>query len=238
MKKVCLVTAFVPLPVSHLTESQYKDLGAKLKRAASAHTVASFEEDQLEQCWLHQVVPDILKYPPAAPVPGDRFATPEINVMSHVIQHNRTTWAIRAEQLHPDADVFVWADYGVIKQGGHTARPVMEPMISKFLDKVAVYDGDDIPYPGIDRYAKIDPFGNNWRFCGSLHIWPKRYLRAIDIAYKAELLEFIGKHQKVPLDLAIWPAVQDNHQYLPFRFYQAEYDYTQFTEFPDASSKG
>lgn len=233
-KKVIVVTAYVPLPVSHLTGDQYKQLGEKLKRASEKHHIVSFEEDQLEQCWLHQVVPDILSYPPAAPVPGDRFATPEINVMSHVIQHNRTTWAVRAEQMHPDADVFVWADYGVIKQGGHTGRPVMEPCIEKFLDKVANTDFAGIPYPGIQRGAPIDPFGNNWRFCGSLHIWPKQYLRAIDTAYKCELLEFLSKHRKCPLDLAIWPAVEDNNKYLPFRFYQGEYDSTQFTGFPDA----
>lgn len=232
--KVCLVTAFVPLPVSHLSEAQYRDLGAKLKRAAADHYVAAFEDDQLEQCWLYKTVPDILKYEPAAPVPGDRFATAEINVMSHVIQHNRTTWAMRAAAQFPDADVFVWADYGIIKQGGWNSRPVMEPMITAFLVKVADYHFNDIPFPGIEEPKEIDPYGNNWRFCGSLHIWPRKWLRQIDVAYKAELLNFLGKYNKCPLDLAIWPSVEYNHRYLPFKWYKAEYDSSQFTEFPNA----
>lgn len=233
MSNVKVVTAYVPIPVKHLNREQYMDYANRLVRTCDGK-IAFFEDDKFEDLWLRKVRPHILDVPPAAPVPEDRYPDAKTNVMSHVIQHNRTTWSRRAVEEDPTIDVVIWLDLAIMKQGDFTGKKVTEDHVWDFVQRVGEYydaGHTDIPFPGIEERKPINVHGNNWRFCGSTHIWPVRYLNAIDMCYKTELLRFLYHEKCVPLDLAIWPLVE-YRSLLPFKWYKAEYDYTQLTEFP------
>lgn len=223
MRKVAVVSAFVPLKVKHLSAEQYHEYGDRLAAACDGRFMAFHNE--LHECWLAQEYPPMV---PATETPADRYDTPEAHVQSHIVQHNRTTWALQAAG---DADVVVWLDYAILKQGAWRNNPVTEDHVREFLAKVEAYTGDDIPFPGIEERKPINVHGDNWRFCGSTHIWPVKYLPQIDRHYKFQCRKFIWHHKCVPLDLAIWPAVEAQSG-LPFRWYKAEYDASQLTEFP------
>lgn len=225
-----VVTAYVPLDVKHLTPQQYRDLGTRMLNATDGR-YHFFDQFPLSDCWLFKENPPMV---PAAPTPADRYATPEDYVRSNIVQHSRTQWALAAVEAHPDTDVVVWLDYGILKQGYWNQRPVEPRHIKNLLDKIERRKTmEDIPFPGIEGRQPINVHGNNWRFCGSTHIWPVKYLKAIDKAYRTSLREFIDTFKCTPLDLVIWPSVE-YYSGLPFRWYKADYDCTQLTEFPDA----
>lgn len=234
MNKVKVISAFIPIPVRHLSPEGYRELGGRLMRACGETPVHVFEHP-LEECWLAKRNPPMV---PAAPVPPDRYASPADNVKSHIVQHNRTTWALQAAAEDSNIDVIVWFDFGLLKQGHWNGHPIEEMHVREFLAKVERYPFDDMPFPGIEEKKPIDVHGNNWRFCGSTHIWPVKWLREIDRAYKRELIRFIEQHQCVPLDLAIWPAVEEALAgTVPFAWYKGDYDSTQLTGFPHAGRK-
>lgn len=230
MKKVAVVSAFVPLKVKHMDADTYHALGERMFAAAIEGGASSvfFGDRWLTGCWSYGLCKDL---PPATDTPADRYETPQHHVNSHIVQHTRTQWALEALEQLRDVDVVVWLDLGIMKQGKHTGKTFTPEHVSAFVEKVAKYENDDIPFPGIEGKKPINPFGDNWRFCGSTHIWPVKYLEDIHRSYKANLINFVRKYKKVPLDLAIWPLVEQNSG-LPFKWYKAEYDHTQLTEFP------
>lgn len=228
MKKVKVVTAYVPLDVKHLNAEKYHEYGRRLADVCGDR-LHFFDNFPLADCWLSKENPPML---PAAPVPSDRYATPADNVRSNIVQHSRTQWALAALASVPDTDVIVWLDLAIFKQGYWNGNPVTEKAVADFLHKVETVDFEGIPFPGIEDAQPIKPHSNNWRFCGSTHIWPVQYLDRIDYLYRMGVRSFIHTFKCTPLDLAIWPAVE-NVSGLPFRWYKAEYDATQLTNFPE-----
>ena len=223
------VTAYVPLEVKHLTPEQYKAYGDRLHDALDDRIVMF--DCPLEACWLYRWLKkkDWLDLPPATEVPSDRYATPHHMVLSNIVQHNRTMWACIASDLRPEVDAWVWLDYAVLKQGGWTGKPVTEQIILDFMkDLETLPELTDIPFPGIWEKGVPSDTGANWRFVGSTHIWPTRYLSDIDRAYNAECRKFIERTKTVPIDLPIWAYVELNSG-LPFVQYAANHDATQFT---------
>ena len=227
--KVGVVSGFIPLPVRHLTERQYRDYWMQLLRAIGGipHYAGG---GRLDDCWAYDLCTGL---PPANPPPADRYATQEINVMSHIVQHQRTTWALEAAQLFPAVNVWVWLDYGIMKQGAWRHNQITPESVQKFIQRVVDTPPpmDYIPFPGVHPKTTVYPTGNMWRFCGSAHIWPRHFLENIDRAYKHELRTWVGRHQTVPLDLPIWALVEQNSR-LPFRWYPAEYDASQLDNYP------
>lgn len=226
MNKIKVVTAYVPLSVKHLTRDTYMDYGKRLAEACGGDLI--FRNGfPLDKCWSYEMCKDL---PPAAPVPADRYDSPQVNVMSNIVQHTRTQWALDAMADYAP-DVVVWLDLAVMKQGAWRNNQLNEQHVRDFLVKVRNMDTSVVPFPGIGPKAPINDFGNNWRFCGSTHIWPTRFLPAIDAAYREELTKFVKRTGRCPLDLVIWPAVEQ-HADIPFRWYEAEYDASQLTNFP------
>lgn len=232
MNEVTVVSAYVPLQVKHGNAKSYHEYGDRLSRLLGQR-FCFFDDFPLTDCWLMRDNPKILELPPATEAAKDRYATPADFVRSNVVQHNRTDWAMLALDAHA-TDVIVWLDLALMKQGAWRNNQITEDHIARFIEKVENYPHfhRDIPFPGISESTQVDPRGNNWRFCGSTHIWPVWALPQIDKVYKQETRKFIDCHACVPLDLAIWPAVE-RRAGLPFRWYKAEYDASQLTEFPN-----
>jgi hypothetical protein len=233
------VTAYVSLEVKHLSREQYKDYGDRLVRAVGEENIRVFYDFPLRDCWLYPLleerkVLDVIQ--PATAVPADRYPTPKHMVLSNIVQHSRTQWMVAAAQEDDTVDVLIWLDYAILKQGGWTGKPVTEAIVSAFLDKVNKSTFDDIPFPGIWEKGPISDTGDNWRFCGSTHIIPRKHLFLVNEFYQYECKKFINRTLTVPLDLPIWAAVEQNST-LPFRWYQANHDATQLTAFPTYSDE-
>lgn len=224
---VKVVTAYVDLGLTKRPPESFHALGAKL--IACCPSIRVFRDFPFDQCWLNKE--NAAWYPPANERAPDRFANYEEHWRSNVLQHTPVQWVEMAAAEDPEPDVFVWIGYSVFKQGGWNARPVRQEDVCEFLTRAGNYKFDDIPFPGIAEKTPVLPHGNNWRFCGSTVIFPRAYLAQMVKSYKYEARAFLRRHNAIPLDLAIWPAVEQNSG-LPFRFYQAEYDRTQFTGFP------
>lgn len=228
--KVKVVTGYVPLKVKHMAPAAYREHQSALVDAVGGDNIRVFDQFPYEACWLAQHNPPMVGANARAP---DRFDTDEEHARSNVVCSQFVEWAATAVSEDPTIDVVVSLTSTVLKQGDFTNKRVEAHHIQAFLDKVARYDFQDIPFPGITKNRGIiNAVGDNWRFCGSTHIWPAKWLERIRCTYKFEALRFIRHVGKTPLDLAIWPAVEIT-SLLPFRWYQAEYDYTQFTNFPE-----
>lgn len=240
MNNVTVVTAYTPLPVHHLTTGQYLELGDRLWEACQGQGVEflSFLDDPIREMWSYPLCQQLS---PANPVPLDRYRSPEINVMSNIVQHNRTAWALRAVEKRPNTDVVVWFDFGVMKQGAWNGKQLTAKHVQDFLRKVQTTPPEvferEIPFPGITEKQTVFPTGNVWRFCGSTHIWPVKWLDQIDRAYHRELAFWVGQNKTCPLDLPIWALVEQHNPDVPFKWYPAEYDHTQLSNYPYGSAE-
>lgn len=229
MAKVKVVTAYVDLNLTKRPSTEFHATGFKLLDAVDSSQMRLFANFPFSYCWAGDQFG--VKYPPANPRAEDRFVTEDEHLRSNLIQHSPLQWVSEAAAEDPEPDVFVWMGYSIMKQGAFTGKPVCQKNVVEFLTKVSKYPFGDIPIPSIRPDDPISPFGDNWQFVGSTIIVPRKFLEQMTRAYKFELIEFVRKFRKIPLDLAIWPSVVRNSG-LPFRPYPAEYDATQLTNFP------
>lgn len=228
INRVRVVTGYVPLKVQHMNPLEFHEHGDRLELAVRDHCkMTVFRDFPYEKCWLAKEDPPRIGGNPRA---EDRFASDEEHVRSNVVCNQFVEWAWQAYKKHPKTDVIVAMTYTVMKQGDFTGARVQADHIQDFLERVKTYDFKDVPFPGISS-GQYEPLGHNWRFCGSTHIWPTKWLKKIRHDYKEAVRTYIEVYERTPLDLAIWPLVETNSS-VPFRWYQAEYDATQFTNFP------
>lgn len=230
--KVKVVSAYVELPTVNHSPEKFKQLGQRLVQAVGPERMHVFDNFPFQDCWLAQWLKGHPLPPPASYVPADRFASPEHMVMSNIVMHQKLQWALMAADMYPDCDCFVWLDYGILKQGGWTGRPVTEELITKFVDKIAADNIQDIPFPAIWGKGPVSDTEIPWRFAGSTHIWPRKFLVELAGQYNAEVMKFIMRTGTVPLDLPIW-ALLEQRNTLPFRGYSANHDATQLTNYRD-----
>ena len=120
----------------------------------------------------------------ANPRAEDRFDTDEQHAKSNIVCNQFVEWGWKSYKERPDVDIIVFMVYTVLRQGDFTGRHVLPGHIFNFLQSVKLDAFEGIPFPGITRGAPIDPRGHNWRFCGSTHIWPVKYLKDIRRSYK------------------------------------------------------
>lgn len=236
--KVKVITAYVNLPVIHLDKEAYAKLGERLVNAVGKDNIHVFNNYPLQDCWMADFLAknalarnsyDWLPHADSRLYP-DRYAHPHHMVLSACVQHQRTQWAMEAAAMYPDHDCFVWIDYGVLKQGDFTGNPVTEQAITNFIERLSDAELDDVPFPGIWDWMHVSDEEANWRFCGSTHIWPRKHLTTIHHAYRRETFKFIERTGKVPYDMTIWAAVE-RLGIVPYRWYKANHDNTQFTNF-------
>lgn len=226
MTKVKVITACVEMGLSKRPLAETHKLGHALIDATKNR--CRWYNPRLDRIWTVEDFPGLRAANARA---TDRFATIEEHERSNYVQHMPVQWLEHAYSRHPEIDVFVWLGYTLLKQGDFTGKKITPQHVTDFVDRLEQWTPDCIPFPGITPLAPISVNGDNWRFCGSTIIAPARFLPAMVRSYKANLRHFVRQHTCMPLDLAIWPMVEFNSG-LPFRFYQAEYDHTQLTNFP------
>jgi len=213
-----------------LPQEKYEILRDGLVEAVGVGNIHNFWEYPYEDLWVPKEF-DLTTLRPDTPTPQDRFADSWQHLRCNAWQHERTTFAMKAMKIHPDRDVMIWLDIGILKQGFWKNNPVTKESITWFFNRVKNTPGMDIiPFPGILDKGPVYPGLNCWRFCGSTHIWPVRFLPQIDKTYKEQLRGWVERHHTLPLDLPIW-ALTEQLSGLPFKFYQAEYDDTQISNY-------
>ena len=235
MNKVLVVSGYVPLQVKHLDTAAYRALGDQLKQACNKACIPYhiFEDYPYEKCWLAQDNPPMVGANARA---TDRFDTDEQHAKSNVVCNQFVQWAWEAYKKHPKVDVIVWFVYSLLRQGDFTGNRITQAHIIDFLHKVQHYKFKDIPFPGISEDRTVNVHGDNWRFCGSTHIWPTKWLKQIRKEYQQCARAFVSQVKATPLDLQVWPTVEA-YSDLPFRWYKAEYDTTQLTNFPGSHDR-
>jgi FkbM family methyltransferase len=226
--KVAVVTGYVRIPGHPRTAEEYEQLGAQLHelRAAKIHVF----RDELESCWLSEHVRD-------REVEHAVFDNPKKNTLSyHVVQHQKTAWLVRALEADPEADVFVWIDYGIFSQPGITTA-----VIDDFLRRVG--SRSEIAIPG----CSAKPSGlfdqPDWRFCGCSFVVARDLVRVFHEAVRHVTLERLDTTGRVTWEINDWAEV-DRRKMLPIRWYRANHDLTQFVNYqteepavPDQSAR-
>lgn len=224
---VKVITAYCDLGLTKRPKEEFHAFGENLIDACSPD-IHAYTYD-MHDAWNWSSCKD---FPAANARAYDRFDDDLEHARSNLIQHTPIQWLEEACLDFPQTDVFVWMGYSILKQGGHTGNLLKPHHVSEFVSKMKSWVPDGLPFPGMSpRTDPIDPFGDNWRFCGSTLIVPREYVFRVGRSYRASLGSFVKQHVSIPLDLAIWPMVEFSSG-LPWHWYPAEYDYTQLTNFP------
>lgn len=224
---VKVITAYCDLGLTKRPAEEFHAYGRQLE-AALGQDLKVYRY-AAEECWTWE---PYKAYPAANARAYDRFAHDHEHQRSNLIQHAPVQFLQRARWDYPNVDVFVWLGYSILKQGDHTNRRIKTHHITSFVDKMASWTPVSLPFPGMTEWIQpVDPFGDNWRFCGSTLVVPAKHVAQVSRSYRASLQAFVMQHGAIPLDLAIWPMVEFSSG-LPWSFYPAEYDFTQLTRFP------
>lgn len=223
--RVLVVTGYCDLGLNKRPSTEFHALGQILKDTLRYKLIpmkVRYERLWLSKCTLR----------PANARAPDRFDNEYEHRRSNIVQHMPIQCLTVCDKHLAGYDVFVWLGYSICKQGHHTGKLIEPAHLIEFVSKVEAYDFDkSIPFPGILPAGPIDPYGDNWRFCGSTIIIPKKFMSEVRFHYMRVLMGFLAQYQAVPLDLAIWPEVERTSG-LPWHFYKAEYDHTQLSNFP------
>jgi len=176
----------------------------------------------LEECWLYK----------AAHGRGTQHRggdNPKKNTLAyHAVQHEKLAWLAKAAELHPEADVLAWIDYGVFH------LPSVTPlMISDYL-KVAACE-HEIAIPGCwdEAFAaQWSPDENYpfWRFCGGAFVCHRSHVAAFHTAVREAALARLDKTGFVTWEVNDWRKVEESRT-LPIRWYHADHDHTMFTNY-------
>lgn len=225
---VKVVTAYIDLGLTKRPSSEFHELGHDLLQALDLDGVCYLRD--FSDCWVTKE-PGISSLPAANKRAEDRFANDTEHVMSNMIQHSPMQW-LREAYTQFDVDVYVWMGYSLLKQGDFTGKRITQQHVREFVKNLKSWDPVDIPFPGMADTREVNVHGDNWRWCGSVLVFPSEYLAQAFRDYKTCARWFFRTHECIPLDLAIWPHVEKVSSMLPFRQYKTEYDYTQLTNFP------
>jgi hypothetical protein len=215
LPKVVVITGYVKIPGHPRGHDEYDRLGARLGELRTA-PVRPFR-CELKDCWLDEHVRD--KHVDHAVADN-----PKKNTLAyHVVQHQKTAWLLQAAETDLLADVLVWIDYGIFHQPGVTAR-----VVDDFLLRVRTRPKFSIPGAWEQSNGSIE--WPDWRFCGSSLVVPRDFVRGFHEAVREVTLERLVTAAKVTWEINDWAEVE-GHRELPIRWYKADHNQTQFTNY-------
>jgi hypothetical protein len=222
------ITGFVkdPFKARHLTQDACRDLGDRLKAALPGRIHAFDYGWTLDSCWAYpllQANPDLA--PSCASPPADRFATPGDMVRSNIVLMQRYHWMALAAKLYPDVDVFAWIEYTVLKQSG-----VTESVLVSFVDELERQPCDAVTLPGCWPKSPINDAEAHWRFVGSCWVCPRDLAQRVYQAVRdvVEMRTRITGQLSWDMNSMAYVELLD---ILPIRWYPANHDETQFTNY-------
>jgi hypothetical protein len=217
-----LVTGYVPLADHPRSAEEYGVLGEKLG-GVPVRKAAFYQ--RVEETWLHRFVKHLQVIPRVSA--GDN---PQKNTLAyHCVNHQKTEWLLAAVEKYPEDDVYVWVDYGIFHQPGITNE-----VIYNFMERV---QNDAIYAPGCyDKPVAVISAAPCWRFCGSVLAVPKMFVPMLHYACVRTAQQHIRSTNNVEWEINTIARVEKNER-LPFHWYRADHNATQFTNLPHTSEQ-
>src|SRR3954463_1400145 len=208
---ISVVSAYVPIPGHPRSEAEYDLLGDKLLKV-EGHIL--FAKGELERCWLYQHLFNEYKPETYSCSASDN---PAKNTLSyHIVIAQKTEWLEVASYLDPQADVFVWIDYGIFHIPGVTAE-----IIADFLRRVE--NEKAIVIPGCwekDAYIYNDKHPC-WRFCGGLMVVPREHIKTFNAAVKGEYIRWLKETGNISWEANTLARLERQKPDLPLWWYHA-----------------
>lgn len=211
-----LVSAYVQLNEGHRSHEEYMRLGDKLFDIPVPKTIF---HHPLECCWMHGALVG-QNYEPRHG--GDK----KKNTLNyHIVQHQKTTWMLQAAADEPDANVFVWIDYGVFHMDGVTSERILDLMHDCQTE-------EGIAIPG--AWPKGQDGGPCWRFNGSVLVCHRKYLAQLDHRIRTAAMAHAAATGEIIWEVNTWDAIETQGG-LPIRWYGASHNGTLFTAYKKAN---
>ncbi len=236
MNKVKVVSAYIPLPdIINVSQEKFQELGVALASAIPCN-LSFYDVPDPErrfgtwmatwvqkQPWADEVTcsdPD----PDPARFAGDRFKT---KLWSNYVMHEKSVWVGKASFRDQTSDVFVWIDYGVLKQANMTPETV-----TRFIKELeAVELPDAVIAPGIRATADEPDPAMSWdRFCGSVVIVPRKWVDPLACAMLRDAIHTTTLTKKVTIESNTLARVERQQQ-IPFHWYQSGWGASMFDSF-------
>jgi hypothetical protein len=227
MKALC-VTGFVdrPFAAKHLSQTDCRALGDGLKLALGDRLHAFDHGVTLADCWAYSLLlnnPDLL--PSCANPPADRFATLADMVRSNIVLLQRYLWMAAAAEARPDVDVLAWVEYTVLKQ-----RRVTPDVLAAFSESLERTPCSAVTLPGCWTKGPINDSEAHWRFVGSCWVCPASLARAVYRAVRDVVTLRTEMTGRLSWDMNSMAYVE-LLDVMPIRWYRANHDETQFTNY-------
>jgi hypothetical protein len=213
--KARLVTGYIPIIDHPRKVEEYGALGEKLG-GVPVRKKCFYQE--VGTTWLAERL-KLLPFRPSWST-GDN---PQKNSLAyHCVQHQKTEWLKQAAAEYDD-DMFVWVDYGIFHQPG-----VCNEAIFNFMESL---DDRHIYAPGCWPQGPVHQQEPCWRFCGSVLSVPREHLDVLHQEVQHTAIDHILFTHNVEWEVNTWARVERRSQ-LPFCWYKADHDVTQFTHCP------
>jgi hypothetical protein len=215
---VTVVTGYVTLPRHPRSEKEYGELAAKVfTPLCKSFRVRAFYET-LDACWLWR----LLK---AHKFKVSHLLADNANKNSlayHCVIHQKFEWLLRAAIDDPDADSFIWLDYGIAHLQGLSVG-----VIEQFLRNIRK---NDFAIPGCwpkDQLV-ISNLAPCWRFCGAVLVVPRAHLLTLYNAARRDVIEQLATTRNVSWEVNTLAHIESG---LPIRWYQADHDGSMFRNY-------
>ena len=222
MRKVKVITGYVPITGHPRTSEEYGRLGELLGAATSAAAPLKAHYSTIEDCWLYRSISKMGKLSHSE---GDNPA--KNTIAYHCVNHQKTEWlCIEAFDAAPDIDMLVWIDYGIFSVPGVTAK-----VIQDFLLRVAQTEDKNIHIPGCwgPEYDVSDATPC-WRFCGGVLIVPRSLAPLLDKENKIKTMRNIKRTRNITWEVNDLARLE-RYTHLPITWYQADHNEKLFTGF-------
>lgn len=141
--------------------------------------------------------------------------------------HQKQEWMCLAAIEDPDPDVFVWIDYGVLKQHNMT-----DETITRFCERLKTRNFPIVEAPGISAMRPVNDIECWDRFCGSVVIEPRDELFKLARAMKAHAQKSIWQTGQITIESNTLAHVELAG--FPIRWYPAWWGAQMFDNLPAA----
>jgi len=208
-----VVSAYVPIPDHPRPEAEYRQRGMKLQQALDGRALRVFEDDLCDM-WMTKFVNEITNPHPIHHQQGDNPAknTPAY----HAVNHNKLEWLERAMAEDPDAETFIWMDYGIMVLPGFSAK-----LLTDFLDRIMV---NDLAIPGCWDKRPVNTTYPCWRFCGSLLCVPRDDVFPLNRAFKAVTKQYVQTMRDISWEVNMLAMMELLNIGPPIRWYLADHN--------------
>jgi hypothetical protein len=219
--KVAVISAYVPLKDNPRPAAEYARRGEMLRDALSDQTAHVFYET-VRALWMTPFIEGLARH--GHHINHQVFDNPQKNTMEyHAIQHNKLEWLERALPNMPDADTFVWLDFGIMGLPGFNKE-----LLTEFLGRIKE---NDLAFPGCWDKREINDAYPCWRFCGSLFVVPRQDVFLLNRAFKALTRTYVRAMRSVTWEVNDLARMELMHLGPNIRWYPADHNARMLTEY-------